>query len=611
MSETEKQYDYIVIGSGAGGGPVAANLAEAGFNVLLLEAGDDAKPVAYEVPVFHAIASEEDSLKWDFFVRHYGNDALQKRDTKFTPEKDGVLYPRCGTLGGCTAHNAMICVYPHNSDWEYISTLVGDDSWSAPNMRRYFQRIENCHYHPIWRAVYKLTGWNPKQRGFSGWLHTQAPNPTLVLRDKTLIETLAGFAIAAFAQLSRVIQIDKGIKALLDPNDIELVNSSAEGLRFAPTSTFGGRRVSTRDRIAAAQAKYPERLEIRMNALATRLLFDEHNRAIGVEYRSGKALYQAHANPQAGGELQQCFCTREVIVSGGAFNTPQLLKLSGIGPRAELERFGIPVRVDLPGVGENLQDRYEVGVVTRLKKDLDLLKGATVRPPEPGEKPDPSFVEWQTKGKGLYTTNGAVLAVVAKSDLKRPEPDLLMFALAGKFYGYFPGYSKEISREHNYITWAILKAHTNNTAGYVRLRSANPTDVPEINFRYFDEGNDVCGDDLESVIDGVEFVRRMTQQSNEFIAEEEIPGKNYQTREEIGQFVKDQAWGHHASCTCKIGAQGDPMAVLDGDFKVRGTKGLRVVDASVFPKIPGFFIVSAVYMIAEKASDVIIRDAKR
>jgi choline dehydrogenase len=112
------------------------------------------------------------------------------------------------------------------------------------------------------------------------------------------------------------------------------------------------------------------------------------------------------------------------------------------------------------------------------------------------------------------------------------------------------------------------------------------------------------------VIQGVEFVRRMTASADELIEAEEIPGPEVKSREQIGEFIKDNAWGHHASCTCKIGPSSDPMAVLDSNFKVYGTQGLRVVDASVFPKIPGFFIVSAVYMIAEKASDVILRDAK-
>lgn len=604
-------YDYIVIGSGAGGAPVAANLAEAGYRVLLLEAGGDDSTTAYQVPVFHAWASEDPALKWDFFVRHYSDDTRQRRDSKFVDAEQGVLYPRCGTLGGCTAHNAMITVYPHNSDWDYIANLTQDLSWSGVKMRQYFERIENCQYHPVWRWVYRLTGWNPKRRGFDGWLYTQAPNPTLVARDPGLVHTLANFALSALRQLGKPVERLAGLKALLDPNSWQLAQIRADGVRFAPLATRHGRRVSTRDRLYAVQKKHPDRLEIRLHALASQILFDEHNKAIGVEYLKGARLYQASAQPDTdSGERLQVFCKHEVILSGGAFNSPQLLKLSGIGPKAELDALGIPVRVDLPGVGENLQDRYEVGVVTRLHQDLKLLQGATVRPPADNETPDPFFVQWQQQGKGLYTTNGAVLAVIQRSAPERPDPDLFMFALAGKFYGYFPGYAAEISREHRYLTWAILKGHTRNSAGYVRLRSTDPRERPDINFRYFDEGNDPTGEDLESVINGVEFVRNMNAKAQAMIEAEEIPGPEVQTREQIGQFIKDNAWGHHASCTCKIGSAEDPMAVLDNNFRVRGTQGLRVVDASVFPKIPGFFIVTAVYLIAEKASDVILAAAK-
>jgi choline dehydrogenase len=165
-------------------------------------------------------------------------------------------------------------------------------------------------------------------------------------------------------------------------------------------------------------------------------------------------------------------------------------------------------------------------------------------------------------------------------------------------------------REPLYLTWAILQAHTKNTAGEVRLRSADPRERPYVNFRYFDEGNDKEGEDLDSVVEGIKFVRKLTAplRAKKLIAEEELPGDKVQSDDDLRDFVKYQSWGHHASCTCPIGREGDPMAVLDKNFKVRGTRSLRVVDASIFPKIPGFFIVSSVYMAAEKAADVILAE---
>ncbi len=278
--------------------------------------------------------------------------------------------------------------------------------------------------------------------------------------------------------------------------------------------------------------------------------------------------------------------------------------LSGIGPRGSLSRSGIETRVDLAGVGKNLQDRYEVSVVNRMKEDWQMLAGAKFA------KGDSQFHEWLTRKKGVYTTNGGVLAVVKQS--KQDQiPDLLCAGLVGNFRGYFPGYSKLIAERQNYLSWIVLKARTINRAGTVTLQSADPRQPPNIDFRYFDEGSDRQGKDLDAVVEGIHFVRAMTKELREqgVIAAEEVPGEQYQSDDELREFVRDNAWGHHASCSCAIGPR-DKGGVLSSDFRVHGTQGLRVVDASVFPRIPGFFIVSAIYMVGEKAADVILASAE-
>ncbi|MEQ1910523.1 MAG: GMC oxidoreductase, partial [Vicinamibacterales bacterium] len=356
--------------------------------------------------------------------------------------------------------------------------------------------------------------------------------------------------------------------------------------------------------LAVAKA-HPDRLKVQLNALATQVLFDASDRAIGVEYLSGEQLYGAHPNPNTEpGVRRRVFAAREVILAGGAFNTPQLLMLSGIGPKAALEAVGISVRAPLEGVGKNLQDRYEVAVVNRMDFPAwHALEGASFT------RDDPQYRQWATDRKGVYATNGAILSVVARSGPAAPTPDLFLYALLGRFEGYYPGYSSLLAQNPNCLTWVILKAHTNNTAGQVTLRSTDPRVPPAINFRYFEDGNDASGDDLKAVATGIRLARKLAAPLRDkgLLAREETPGDAVPDAE-LETFVRDQAWGHHASCTCAIGPS-ENGGVLTSDFKVHGVSGLRVVDASVFPRIPGFFIASAVYMIGEKAADVIASDA--
>lgn len=611
---TPDRVDYVVIGSGAGGGPLACNLARAGFEVLLLEAGGDpASSWTRDVPAFHPASTEDPELRWDFFVRTYADLAQQRKNEKFLPAQGGVLYPRAGTLGGCTAHNALITLVPHDADWDCIAATFGDPSWSAGNMRRYFERLEHCDYAP--RPARGAA--SPARHGFDGWLHTAVADPWLALKDarlRAIVEAAVTEASRLDPHLYRnaVRMMVRGDQALWDPNDARMASAAAEGMVFVPLHVNAGTRTGTRDYVRAVAASCPQNLKVELHALASRIVFDDETRAVGVEYLSGPNLYRASAAPDpspTAGQPRSVRVRREVILSGGVFNSPQLLMLSGVGARAELERHGIAVRVDLPGVGKNLQDRYEIGVVTELAADFDVLQGARLSTPDPAS-PDPALARWWFDRSGPYATNGVVGALIKKSRPEVPLPDLFLFGLVGSFKGYYPGYAKDLVADRRHFTWGVLKAHTQNIAGEVRLASADPRDCPSVDFHYFAEGSPGEGQDLDAVVEGVLTARRIMSGLGDAIKREVFPGPAVRTPEEIRSFVRDHAWGHHASCTNKMGPRADPLAVVDNRFRVHGTRGLRVVDASIFPRIPGFFIAAPIFMVAEKATDVILEDAR-
>jgi choline dehydrogenase len=625
-SEQPFDPEFVVVGSGPGGGTVAARLVEKGFRVLVLEAGGDprkltgANPVSiganalpedYDVPGFHALSTENEALRWDFFVRHYADAAQQKKDPKYIEtyngkRVDGIYYPRAATLGGCSAHNAMIFVAPHNSDWDQIADITNDPSWRAENMWKYFQRLENCHYRPLERFLHAI-GLNPSRHGWSGWLSIERAIPLAAIFDRDLRKLFLRSSRKALELLGHIVGAETRWLDESDPNDWRVVNDSAPGVRATPLTTKDHARMGSRERLLEVQQRHPDRLKIELNALATRVLFDAQKRAIGVEYLEGAHLYRADPRASGSGVKKEVKASREVILAGGAFNTPQLLMLSGVGDPAELAAAGITQVVSpLAGVGKNLQDRYEVGVISHMKAPWGVLKGATFL------KGDAQYREWDDDRQGIYKTNGTLVSVVLPSQPGKPVPDLFCYSLLAKFPGYFPGYSKLLPQHPDYLTWAVLKGHTNNTAGSVTLESNDPLQPPKINFKYFEEGNDATGDDLRSVVEGIKFVRLlMADPEQQAVVEaEELPGPSFDTPEKLKTFVRDHAWGHHASCTCRIG-RSEEGGVLSSDFKVHGTQGLRVVDASVFPRIPGLFIASAVYMIGEKAADVIAADAGR
>jgi choline dehydrogenase len=206
--------------------------------------------------------------------------------------------------------------------------------------------------------------------------------------------------------------------------------------------------------------------------------------------------------------------------------------------------------------------------------------------------------------------------MVVRSDAaSSTDADLFIFGGPISFTGYFPGWADAAVSDHRHFSWYALKAHTRNTQGTVRLRSANPLDTPQIDFNYFESGTTEGGADqadLASLVQAIKLSRTALGKYKDYSIfggsnfKEQFPGASVTSDKDLGQYVKDRAWGHHACCTVKIGADSDPTAVLDSQFRVRGTKNLRVVDASCFPRIPGVFIQAPIMIMSEKAADVIL-----
>ena len=581
---SSRGYQYIVVGSGAGGGPLAARLARAGKRVLLLEAGEDVGgSLTYQVPAMHALATEDPTMAWHYFVQHHRDVAVDRTDSKYTEQ--GILYPRGSALGGSTAVNAMVTVLPSRSDWNRIAELTGDRTWRADAMDRYYDSVRE-------------------------WLGIELPDPNLALRDSTVANFLGAAAIATQPDSAGTVG---SLASVLghDVNDA-LRGGETTGLYRLPLATKSGKRNGTRERILQTVADgFP--LTVVTGAFVTRVLWIADAAvptAGGVEYVAQHAVYEAGLKPnKVTAEPVQALASAEVILAAGTFNTPQLLMLSGIGEAAQLSKHGITPVVARAGVGENLQDRYEAPVVSELAAPLEVV--APCKLGQVGAE-DPCLTAWH-EGSGVYQTPGFLASVLTRSKPSEALADLQIFAVPTDARGYYPGYSRDSAAVKNRFTWLLLKAHTKNHDGTVRLSGPSPFARPAIAFNSYDEKDPLRDPDLLALVEGVKVARRIAKEMRGLVPSDPVreiwPGPDKSSDEQIAAWIYKESWGHHACCTSKMGRADDDAAVVDADFRVHGTQGLRVVDASVFPEIPGTFIALPTYMIAEKAAAAVLGSA--
>lgn len=624
-------YDYVVVGSGPGGGPTAANLAVAGYKVLLIDAGGDQGDYYFEsVPVLFPRATDElPETQWNYFITRSSDPAIQAKDaitsyrlsngsiyTGLVPPANataiGTLYPRAGTLGGCSRHNALVTVRSFDSDWEAVADLTGDSSWNGSTFQRLFEKIEHCDYLPD-----SVIG-----HGFSGWFWTELTSLLTAVQDLKVVSVIVSAASALGISLVGIaVETVAGLVEILS-KDINAPGSTiTTGPYQIPLSMKDATRGGARDwilQVANAVDENGDRmyqLDLKLNTLVTKVHFDtsgDEPLATGVEYYEGQAIYRA--DPRSGdAEIEATGvinASKEVVIAAGAFNTPQLLKLSGVGPAEELGQFGIKQLVDLP-VGSNLRDHIEVPIISEAPTNFSLLDGCTLLYGYP-EMPDPCFEKYlsgvDVTSKGPYATNGLAVGVVLKSSAaSQDDPDLLVYGGPANFPGFFPGWAKQVlDTDHRHWVWISLKASTQNTAGTVTLSSADPRDTPVIAFNTFEGGDAAAEQDIQASYEGIEFARRAMDDliplDGSFT--ETNPGRaNISTEAEAKEYISTNSFGHHACCTAAIGS------VLDSNFRVLGVRGLRVVDASAFPVVPGFFIQLPTYLLSAKASEAILDDA--
>ncbi|KAL1915260.1 uncharacterized protein VTP21DRAFT_7536 [Calcarisporiella thermophila] len=584
-------FDYIVVGGGTAGGVVAVELAKAGYTTLLMEAG----PLHYSnysrTPGLNKRAVHDPAIAFEYFPERYAPNTTQYQG-------DGY-YPRTGTLGGCSTHNSMTYIYPNQRDFDLLVRVTQDPTFSEPQMRKYFKLIEKNLY-PSQAA--------PGAHGENGWLPISYLD-ILRAADVKDMDQLRD----AHPHLFKVFSAFPG-----DP--LHDINGYVKGKLGADLEshfripmnidkdTF--ERGNYVKYILDAAKSHPN-LHIWTNTLGTRIILDEAKVARGVAYRKGAYLYRASPlssdQNRAKAIAGVAKARREVIVSSGVFNTPQLLMLSGIGDRPHLQSHNIAPIVHLPGVGKSLGEHYLLSYIIQTVGDSAATQGPsndTRSCQYEASMDDYCYRQFAERHVGPYIIGGSLTGWLRKSRPELREPDTCTLTSGGYFRGV---YKTQPVGPPNSASRIIFMGHP-RSRGSVQLKSSDPFDTPSINFNFFPQDD---REDMRVMMDQIRALRKDTAMRLKGDFKEILPGPEVTTDEQLEEFILKYTWfGHHGCCTAKIGSDKDPLAVLDGKFRVRGAKHLRVVDASVYPEVPGFFTALFTHIIAMKAADVILTDAK-
>ena len=529
---SDEAFDYVIVGAGSAGCVLADRLSQDGRStVLVLEYGGSDRSVLIQMPAALSIPMNMKAYNWGY---------LSEPEPYLNGRR--MHCPRGKVLGGSSSINGLVYVRGHPLDFERWEE-EGAKGWSYRDVLPYFRRAES------------FAGGADAWRGDGGPLAT-AQGRKLNPLYEAFIEAgrEAGYAVSS-----------------------DLNGERQEGFGPLDMTVRDGVRASTANAYLRPSMKRPN-LKVVTHALASRVAFDGR-RAVGVHYRRDGLKLKAGAR-------------REVILCGGPINSPQLLKLSGVGPAAELGAFGIDVVANRPGVGENLQDHLEFTFQVASKQPITLFSHTGfIRRALIG-------AEWLLRGKGLGASNHFEAGgfIRSRAGVRYPDIQFHFLPMAVAYDG------STLAREHGFQ--AHVGPMRSKSRGWVRLKSSDPAEPPMIQFNYMSHSEDWT--EMRSC---VRLTREIFAQAafDRYRGREIQPGTKCVSDEAIDAFVRERVdSAYHPSCTCKMGSPADPLAVVDPQTRVIGVEGLRVVDSSIMPSITNGNLNAPTIMIGEKAADMIL-----